>query len=105
MSEARLTAWVSGRVQGVGFRPFVYALAVRLGLAGLVGNDSAGVFAEVEGPATAIGEFLTALQRDAPPLARIERVTTAGMAPDGVPGFSIAPSQAGGERPALRQGR
>jgi hydrogenase maturation protein HypF len=92
---------VEGTVQGVGFRPFVYALAVRLGLAGLVGNDSGGVFAEVEGPAPAIGEFLTALRRDAPPLARIERVTTAGMVPDGVPGFSIAPSQAGGERRTL----
>ena len=92
---------VEGTVQGVGFRPFVYALAVRLGLAGLVGNDSGGVFAEVEGPASAIGEFLAALQRDAPPLARIERVTTAGMAPDGMPGFSIAPSQAGGERRTL----
>ncbi|MEP7023750.1 MAG: acylphosphatase, partial [Actinomycetota bacterium] len=42
---------VEGTVQGVGFRPFVYALANRLGLAGLVGNDASGVFAEVEGPA------------------------------------------------------
>jgi hydrogenase maturation protein HypF len=91
---------VEGTVQGVGFRPFVYALAVRLGLAGLVGNDSGGVFAEVEGPAPAIGEFLTALRRDAPPLARIERVTTAGLPPDGVSGFSIAPSQPGGQRTA-----
>jgi hydrogenase maturation protein HypF len=91
---------VEGTVQGVGFRPFVHALAVRLGLAGLVGNDSGGVFAEVEGPAPAISEFLTALQRDAPPLARIERVTTAGLPPDGVPGFSIAPSQPGGQRTA-----
>jgi hydrogenase maturation protein HypF len=37
-------------VEGVGFRPFVHGLATRLGLAGLVGNDTHGVFVEVEGP-------------------------------------------------------
>ncbi len=41
-------------MQGVGFRPFVHALAVGLGLTGLVGNDLDGVFAEVEGPAAAV---------------------------------------------------
>ena len=40
---------VQGVVQGVGFRPFVYGLAVRLGLAGHVLNDVGGVFIEVEG--------------------------------------------------------
>ena len=54
---------VTGTVQGVGFRPFVYALAVRLGLAGLVGNDAQGVFAEVEGPPGAVQEFLAATAR------------------------------------------
>ena len=42
-------------MQGVGFRPFVYALATGLGLTGLVGNDLDGVFAEVEGPEAAVG--------------------------------------------------
>lgn len=41
--------WVEGIVQGVGFRPVVHALATRLDLTGLVGNDSAGVLIEVEG--------------------------------------------------------
>ena len=45
-------------MQGVGFRPFVHALATGLGLTGLVGNDLDGVFAEVEGPAAAVSEFL-----------------------------------------------
>ena len=66
---------MEGVVQGVGFRPFVHALATSLGLTGLVGNDLDGVFAEVEGPAVAVTEFLRRLERDAPPLARIERVT------------------------------
>ena len=42
---------VAGIVQGVGFRPFVYGLAARLGLAGFVGNDERGVLIEAEGPA------------------------------------------------------
>jgi len=56
----------------VGFRPFVYSLATSLGL---VGNDTGGVFAEVEGGAAAVRRFLVLLEQHAPPLARIERVT------------------------------
>jgi len=72
---------VEGVVQGVGFRPFVYTLATGLGLTGLVGNDLYGVFVEVEGPAGTVSDFLDRLQRDAPPLARIERVTTRAVTP------------------------
>ncbi len=81
-------------MQGVGFRPFVYALATGLGLTGLVGNDLDGVFAEVEGPAAAVSEFLRRLEPDAPPLARIERVSTRAIAPVNSPGFVIAASEA-----------
>ena len=49
LSGARIH--ISGIVQGVGFRPFVYALALRLGLKGWVRNTSAGVDIEVDGPA------------------------------------------------------
>ena len=48
---------VRGTVQGVGFRPFVHRLASELALDGLVGNDSLGVFVEVEGPSAALDEF------------------------------------------------
>jgi hydrogenase maturation protein HypF len=99
--RVRTLVRVEGIVQGVGFRPFVYSLATRLGLAGLVGNDVAGVFAEVEGPAAVVGEFLLSLQQDAPPLARIERVTTENLSLNGLPGFSIAPSEPGGQRSTL----
>jgi hydrogenase maturation protein HypF len=92
---------VEGIVQGVGFRPFVYALATRLGLGGLVGNDAGGVFIEVEGDPAAVGEFLTRLEGDAPPLARIERVSTRPMEPDGCTSFSIAPSDPAGQRRTL----
>jgi hydrogenase maturation protein HypF len=83
---------VEGIVQGVGFRPFVYALATDLGLTGFVGNDVDGVFAEVEGPVVAVTEFLRQLEHNPPPLARIERVTATAVTPRGETSFAIAPS-------------
>jgi hydrogenase maturation protein HypF len=99
--RVRTAVRVEGIVQGVGFRPFVYSLATSLGLGGLVGNDVDGVFAEVEGPPAAVETFLYSLAREAPPLARIERITTSAMRPDGTASFSIAPSEPGRERRAL----
>ena len=100
-SNVRTSIRVEGVVQGVGFRPFVYSLATRLGLAGWVGNDVDGVFAEVEGPAEQIRDFLAALERDAPPLARVERVSAQPMSPDGRPGFAIVASDTAGAHRAL----
>jgi hydrogenase maturation protein HypF len=99
--RVRTAVRVEGIVQGVGFRPFVFSLATSLGLGGVVGNDVDGVFAEVEGPPAAVADFLNRLQRDAPPLARIERVTTTELRPSGGSLFSIAPSEAGGPRRTL----
>ena len=97
----RTLVQVEGVVQGVGFRPFVYSLATRLGLAGHVGNDSAGVFIEIEGPPRRVLDFLASLEHDAPPLARIEAVRTTALAPSGGAGFAIASSDPGGRRQAL----
>jgi hydrogenase maturation protein HypF len=97
----RTAVRVEGIVQGVGFRPFVYSLATGLGLGGLVGNDVDGVFAEVEGPAAAVREFLRSLERDAPPLARIDRVTATAMAPAGTGSFRIVASGPAGQRRTL----
>lgn len=68
----RLKLRVRGVVQGVGFRPFVFALAGRLGLSGFVLNDSEGVLIEVEG--TGVSDFGACLRSQAPPLARIDAV-------------------------------
>jgi hydrogenase maturation protein HypF len=92
---------VEGVVQGVGFRPFVHALATRYGLGGLVGNDTAGVFIEIEGAQADVRAFRTALDREAPPLAVIERVTADVVPPRGDTEFVIAPSAPGGERQTL----
>lgn len=69
---ARVRARVRGLVQGVGFRPFVYGLARRLGLTGWVLNDDAGVLLEVQG--AAVDRFVRALRDELPPLARIDGV-------------------------------
>jgi hydrogenase maturation protein HypF len=92
---------VEGIVQGVGFRPFVYAVAKRLGLGGFVGNDVDGVFLEVEGPPSAVRSFLDALSREAPPLAKVDRVTASPLLPLGASSFSIVASEPGGRRRAL----
>ncbi|MBQ1501634.1 MAG: acylphosphatase, partial [Firmicutes bacterium] len=65
---------VSGIVQGVGFRPFVYGLARRCSLAGWVYNTSSGVFIEIEGTAAVCTAFLASLQKEAPSLSRIDRI-------------------------------
>jgi hydrogenase maturation protein HypF len=92
---------VQGIVQGVGFRPFVYTLATGLGLTGFVGNDVDGVFVEVEGPQAAVTEFLRQLEREPPPLARIERITARPVTPNGATSFAIAPSDQAGPRRTL----
>lgn len=87
---------VEGVVQGVGFRPFVYGLATRLGVAGRVGNDLHGVFVEVEGTPAQVEAFLAGLTGEAPPLAAVERITTSVAAPTGTGGFSIVASDSAG---------
>ncbi|HVM39546.1 MAG TPA: carbamoyltransferase HypF [Acidimicrobiia bacterium] len=94
----RLRIRVEGSVQGVGFRPFVHGLAHRLGLAGSVRNDTAGVLVEVEGAEHALDEFVRAVRAEAPPLAVVDSVTTAEIEPTGEPGFAIVASDAAGAR-------
>jgi hydrogenase maturation protein HypF len=97
----RTAVRVEGIVQGVGFRPFVYSLATGLGLRGFVGNDTDGVFAEVEGTQEDISVFLDKLERDAPPLARIERVTATPMRPENTAEFVIVASEQEGPHRTL----
>jgi hydrogenase maturation protein HypF len=85
---------ITGVVQGVGFRPFVYGLAIRHQLVGWVCNTSAGVDIEVEGGAEALEQFVEALTAEAPPLARIEDVTVKEIPVNGYTAFSIRHSQA-----------
>ena len=74
----RQRIFITGRVQGVGFRPAVYRLACRLGLSGVVYNDTKGVTVELQGIQEKIEEFLLRLQSEAdkPPMAEIKSCTT-----------------------------
>ncbi|MBC8059281.1 MAG: carbamoyltransferase HypF, partial [Clostridiaceae bacterium] len=66
---------VEGIVQGVGFRPFVFNLAISLKLRGWVNNNSQGVFIDIEGNSKSLKIFLKTLEENPPPLAKIEKVT------------------------------
>ncbi|MFN2123843.1 MAG: carbamoyltransferase HypF [Candidatus Promineifilaceae bacterium] len=91
LTRKRLT--VTGVVQGVGFRPYVYALAMRYSLAGHVGNGSQGVFIEVEGLPDALESFEESLLTEAPPLAYIEQITAEILEPLGENQFVIVHSE------------
>jgi len=91
---------VRGIVQGVGFRPAVYRLALERALGGWVRNDAEGVLIELEGPPQAVESFVSALQADPPPLARITALESETVPAEGETAFRITPS-AGGERTAL----
>ena len=83
---------VTGTVQGVGFRPYVYRLADELALGGYVLNDAHGVLIEVEGAGAQVDRFLARLPSDAPPLAVVEHVVAEEMAPSGEEAFAIRES-------------
>jgi hydrogenase maturation protein HypF len=85
---------VRGIVQGVGFRPFVYGLAVKHNLKGCVYNTSADVRIEVEGEVEAVKQFELELKIKAPPLAHIESVTIEHHSPRRYKNFEIRHSQA-----------
>ena len=73
--EVRRQINVSGIVQGVGFRPYVYRLATGRHLRGTIRNTSAGVTIEIQGPAETVQDFVEHLPAEAPPLARITGFT------------------------------
>ena len=76
----RVRIQVTGIVQGVGFRPFIYRTAVKNGLAGYVRNrGDAGVEILLEGKAEAIENFKRDLTVEKPPLAQIDKVSTSEL--------------------------
>ena len=92
---------ISGIIQGVGFRPFIYRLAKTYGLTGHVANTAAGVIIEIDGPALDIDRFTQAIKREKPPLANIEALhsTRSEIGPDDTcQNFHIIESISAGEK-------
>lgn len=89
---------VTGIVQGVGMRPFVYREAMAHGICGWVLNAGDGVHIEAHAPADALDAFVAALSEHAPAAARIEYVEVVDLAANGwdaadEQGFRIVASQ------------
>jgi hydrogenase maturation protein HypF len=84
---------VRGVVQGVGFRPFVYRVAVQCGLRGYVTNTPGSVTIHLEGEPGAIRRFRERFREELPPAARIARVTERRVKPAGIPRFTIRKSE------------
>jgi hydrogenase maturation protein HypF len=100
-TRERRAITVRGIVQGVGFRPYVYALARGHGLSGTVRNDAEGVRIEVEGAPENLERFVRALEEDPPPLAMVESVDWQPLATLGGREFRIEESREGLRRQTL----
>ena len=101
-TNIRMHLSVSGIVQGVGFRPFLYKEVTAAGLTGWIRNDSDGVEMELEGEQTVLERFVGDFSAHIPRMARIDRLQTERMdAPAEYADFRILPSQAYAHRHAL----
>jgi hydrogenase maturation protein HypF len=89
---------ITGIVQGVGFRPFVFNLARKHNLQGYVLNNSSGVFIEVEGHPESIHAFVDTVEHNPPPLAVIFEMNCRAAAPAGYTDFEIRKSASEADR-------
>ena len=97
----RLHITITGVVQGVGFRPFIYRLALETGVSGLVNNSSQGVVIEIEGLREKVETFLRRIETDKPPRALIQSLHATPIAPIGDTTFIIQPTDATGDKTTL----
>jgi hydrogenase maturation protein HypF len=91
----RLRLEISGAVQGVGFRPFVYRLAHRFGLAGWVSNTSEGVVIEVDGDPEILAQFALAVQKEKPAVSIVQNIRSKHLLTAGYSSFKILKSTGG----------
>lgn len=95
MLKKRLKLVISGAVQGVGFRPFIYRLATELKLTGWVNNSASGVFIEVEGSLENLENFLLKIPTEKPPRSQIQSIETTWLDCLGYNSFEIRHSVSG----------
>lgn len=91
-SRARRFLKVRGVVQGVGFRPAVYRLAVEQGLSGFVRNETDGVVIEIEGDEGAVASFDQTLRRGLPVAARVDAIESRPLPANDERGFRVSAS-------------
>ncbi|MEJ2313096.1 MAG: carbamoyltransferase HypF [Gemmatimonadales bacterium] len=91
--RSALLLHIQGVVQGVGFRPHVARLASRHRLAGWVRNESGEVRVRIEGDPPDVQAFVQELPTDLPPLARIDSLHSASVAPENLDRFEIVASE------------
>jgi hydrogenase maturation protein HypF len=96
--KKHLKIHLTGAVQGVGFRPFVYNLAKKYRLNGYVINDTHGVIIEIEGDEKDINQFLISLQTEKPPLAHIFSQEIEQLPLKGYKDFEIKRSESKGKK-------
>jgi len=83
---------ITGIVQGIGFRPFIYGLAETHSICGWVLNNEQGVFIDAEGEDGNLDALVQNIPRLAPPLARIESFDIKHVDPLGYTLFEIRKS-------------
>jgi len=99
--KKRIHIAITGAVQGVGFRPYIYRLAKSLNLKGYVKNDSAGVIIEAEGPESKLEELIFRIKNELPPLAFINTFNHYILKPVFYDSFEIKLSDEGKEVSAI----
>jgi len=92
----RLKIHITGAVQGVGFRPFVYRLAEEASLRGYVLNDTSGVLIEVEGEKKELDRFLIRVDRERPEISNIYSMQHSFLEESGYRDFEIRESEGHG---------
>ncbi len=88
-------------VQGVGFRPNVYKLALEHKVSGWVRNDLGGVTIEAQGPASALEVFISGIKHKSPPQSRVDSLTVSSLKPGPGGPFTIKESAAAGPSSAM----
>lgn len=100
VARAGLRLLLTGRVQGVGFRPWLYRLAHERGILGTIENSAEGVRCELEGAREHLEELLRAIPGTLPPQAELDRFEHGWQEPRGVTRLEIRASSDGGGRGA-----
>lgn len=92
-SQQAINILITGIIQGVGFRPYIYALAKEHSINGRVRNTSAGVAIHAEGTEKAIAAFIESIEENPPPLALIENIHSEQIKFIGFANFEIQASE------------